>query len=81
MPFHERTKGVFSGMRICSRTRTWPACLAKNNFICESIVKRDKRMRGAVRGVTPVWSIRMLERAYNFSAHFSVRRGACTVLY
>jgi hypothetical protein len=26
---------------------------AKNNFICESIVKRDKRMRDAVRDVTP----------------------------
>jgi hypothetical protein len=28
--------------------RIWPACLM-NNFICESIVKRDKRTRGAVR--------------------------------
>jgi hypothetical protein len=28
--------------------------------------------RGAVRGVTPVRSIRMRELAYNFSAHFRV---------
>jgi hypothetical protein len=38
-------------------------------------------MRGAVRGVTPLLSIRMRERAYNFSAHFRVRQGACSVLY
>jgi hypothetical protein len=43
------TKGVFSVIRICSRTRDWPACVApaKNNFICLFIVKRDKRMRNA----------------------------------
>jgi hypothetical protein len=31
--------------------RDWPACVAhaKNNFICVSIVKRDKRMRDAGR--------------------------------
>jgi hypothetical protein len=28
-------------------------------------------MRGAVRGVTPLQSIRMRERACNFSAHFT----------
>jgi hypothetical protein len=33
-------------------------------------------MRGAVRGVTPLRSIRMRERAYNFSAHLRVGRGA-----
>jgi hypothetical protein len=30
-------------------------------------------MRGAVRGITPLWSS-MRERAYNFSAHFRVGR-------
>jgi hypothetical protein len=32
-----------------TRTREWPTYVApaKNNFICESIVKRDKRMRDA----------------------------------
>jgi hypothetical protein len=35
-------------------------------------------MRGAVRSVTPLLSIRMLERAYNFSADFgSVKFHAC----
>jgi hypothetical protein len=38
-------------------------------------------MQGAVRGVTPLRSIRMRERPYNFNAHFRVRRGARTVLY
>jgi hypothetical protein len=49
------TKGVLSVMRICSRMRDWPACvaLAKNNFICVSIVKRDKRMREALCGALP----------------------------
>jgi hypothetical protein len=53
-------------MRISPRLRFWSACVApaKNKFICESIVKCDKR-RGAVRGVTPVRGIRMRERAYN----------------
>jgi hypothetical protein len=37
-------------------------------------------MRSAVRGVTPLRSTRMRERAYNFSAHFKVRLGARTVL-
>jgi hypothetical protein len=32
-------------------------------------------MRGAVHGVTPLRSIRMHEPAYNFSAHFRVKRG------
>jgi hypothetical protein len=70
------SRGIFSVMQICSRTRIWPACVlpTKNNVICESIVKRDKHTRDAVRGVTPVQGIRMRERAYNFSAHFSARR-------
>jgi hypothetical protein len=38
-------------------------------------------MRGSVRDLTPVRSIRMRERAYNFNAHFGVGRGARTVLY
>jgi hypothetical protein len=38
-------------------------------------------MRGAVRVVTPLRSIRMRERAYNFSVHFRVGLGARTVLY
>jgi hypothetical protein len=38
-------------------------------------------MRSVVRGVTPLRSIRMRERAYNFSVHFRVGRGARTVLY
>jgi hypothetical protein len=35
--------------RIRSRTRDGPACvaLAKNNFLCVFIVKRDKRIRDA----------------------------------
>jgi hypothetical protein len=37
--------------------------------------------QGAVRGVTPQRDIRMRERAYNFSAHYRVGRGASTVLY
>jgi hypothetical protein len=37
-------------------------------------------MRGAVWGVTPLRSIRMRERVYNFSAHFRVGRGTRTVL-
>jgi hypothetical protein len=43
--------GRFSITRICSHTWIWPACVvhAKNNFICESIVKRDKRTRDAGR--------------------------------
>jgi hypothetical protein len=75
--------GRFCVMRICSRTRDWPACVApaKNNFICVFIVKRDKRMRSAVEGVTPLRSVRMRERAYNFSDYFRVGRGARTVLY
>jgi hypothetical protein len=71
-------------MRISSRKQIWPACVApaKNNFICEFIVKRDKRMRDAGRcaGRYPGVGNRTRERAYNFSAHFSVRRGARTVL-
>jgi hypothetical protein len=76
-------RGIFSVTQICSRTRDCPACVApaKNNFICVSIVKREKRMRSAVRDVTPLRSIRMRELAYNFSAHFRVGRGARTVLY
>jgi wyosine [tRNA(Phe)-imidazoG37] synthetase (radical SAM superfamily) len=31
-------------------------------------------MQDAVRGVTPLQSIRMRERAYNLSAHFRVER-------
>jgi hypothetical protein len=54
---------------------------ANNNFICESIVKRDKRMRDAMRGVTPLGIIRMRVRAYNFSAQYTVGRGALTALY
>jgi hypothetical protein len=38
-------------------------------------------MRGAMQGVIPLWSIRMPDRAYNFSTHFRVGRGASTVLY
>jgi hypothetical protein len=34
-----------------------------------------------MRGVTLVLSIRMCERAYNFSAHLRVGRGARTILY
>jgi phosphatidylserine decarboxylase len=39
--------GDFSVTQICSRTRDWPACVtpAKNNFVCVSIVKREKRMQ------------------------------------
>jgi hypothetical protein len=79
--------GVFSVTRTCSRTQVWPACVApaKNNFICASIVNRDKPirdpaygMRGAVRSVTSLRSIRMRERDYNFSAHF--RAGLCGAL-
>jgi hypothetical protein len=33
-------------------------------------------MRGAVRGATPLRNIRMCERAYNFSFHVKVWRGA-----
>jgi hypothetical protein len=35
-------------------------------------------MRSAVRGVIPLRSIRMRERAYNFSANFRVGQGAST---
>jgi hypothetical protein len=61
--------GGFSVTRICSRTFP-PACVAplKNNFICVSNVKRDKR----TRDVTPVWGVRMRERSYNFTVHFRV---------
>jgi hypothetical protein len=38
-------------------------------------------MRADVRAVTPLRSIRIRERAYNFNAYFRVRRGAPTVLY
>jgi hypothetical protein len=38
-------------------------------------------MWDAVRGVSPVRSIRMRERACNFSVHLRVGRGARTVLY
>jgi hypothetical protein len=36
--------GGFSITWICSRTRIWPVCIipTNNNFICESIIKRDK---------------------------------------
>jgi hypothetical protein len=37
-------------------------------------------MRGAVWGVTPLRSIRMRERVYNFSAHFRVGRGAPRII-
>jgi hypothetical protein len=76
-------KGVFSVMRICSRTRDWHACVApaKNNFIFIFIYKREKRgMRGAMQGVTPLRGIRMRDHAYYFRAHFRVARGARTVL-
>jgi hypothetical protein len=49
----------------------------KNNFICVSIVKRDKRTRDAGRSAGQPMS----ERAFNFSVHFRVGRGARTVLY
>jgi hypothetical protein len=79
-------KGVLSVTWVCLRTRDGPACVApeRNNFImCVIIVKRDKRMqkRGAVRGVTPLRSIRRRKRPYNFSAHFRVGWGARAVLY
>jgi hypothetical protein len=32
-----------------------------------------------MRGITPLWSIRMRERAYNFNTHFKERQGARTV--
>jgi hypothetical protein len=38
-------------------------------------------MRAVVQGDTPLRSIRMRERAYNFSAHLRVGRGARTELY
>jgi hypothetical protein len=38
-------------------------------------------MRDAVRVVTPLRSIRMRERAYNFIAHFRVSRAARSILY
>jgi hypothetical protein len=40
-------------------------------------------MRDAGRCVRryPLWSIRMRERAYNFTAQFRVGRGTRTVLY
>jgi hypothetical protein len=38
------------------------------------IVKRDKRTRGTVWGVSPVRGIRMRERVYNFSVYFGVGR-------
>jgi hypothetical protein len=44
-------------------------------------VKNACGMRGAVRGVTPLRSIRMRKRANNFITHFRVGRGARTVLY
>jgi hypothetical protein len=71
--------GVFSVKQNYSRTRDWPAGVApaKNNFICKSMTKRDKRMQG----FTPLRSIRMRERAYNLSAYFRVEWGARTVLY
>jgi hypothetical protein len=52
-------KGVFSVKRICSRTRIWPACvaLAKNNFICVCIVKRNKRTRDALCGASTCVSV------------------------
>jgi hypothetical protein len=57
-------------MRFFLIDKIKPACVApaKNNFICESIAKRDiaRGTQGAVRGVTPVRRIRMLECAYNF---------------
>jgi hypothetical protein len=49
---------------------------AMNNFICVCIVKRDKRMREVVWGVTSVRGIRIRERTFSFSVHFRVRRGA-----
>jgi hypothetical protein len=60
--------GCFSVLRICSRMRIWPACVApaKNNFICESIVKRDKRTRHAGRCAERY--IRMRKHTCNFSA-------------
>jgi hypothetical protein len=64
-------------MRICSRTRDWPACVAPaKNFICVYIVLYNLYsminscgIRNAVRGVTPLRIILMRERAHNFSAH------------
>jgi hypothetical protein len=38
-------------------------------------------MRDAMRGVTPLGIIRMRVRAYNFSAQYTVGRGALTALY
>jgi hypothetical protein len=51
--------------------RIWSAYVApakNNNFICESIVKRDNG-RGALCGAS-----RLREHAYNFSAYFKVRK-------
>jgi hypothetical protein len=75
--------GVFSVTRICSRTRNRPACVApaKNNFILLCIYCKACGAMDAARGVTPVRGIHMRERAYNFSVHFRVGRGARTVLY
>jgi hypothetical protein len=68
-------KCVFIVTPICSRTRDWLACVAP--------AKNNKRMRDAGRcaSVTPLRSIRMRKRTYDFSAHFRVERGARTVLY
>jgi predicted Co/Zn/Cd cation transporter (cation efflux family) len=42
---------IVDPMGVFSVTRIWPICVtpAKNNFVCVSIVKRDKRMRDAGR--------------------------------
>jgi hypothetical protein len=50
----------------------------KENFICVPIVKRDKRTQNA--GHYPGAGHAMRDRAYNFSVHFRVKRGARTVL-
>jgi hypothetical protein len=81
--------GVFSVMRICTRTRIWPVCVvpAKNNFIGESTiynVKRDKRTRDAGRCAGRYMGaeiVGMRERAYHFSTHLQLQfQGARTVL-
>jgi hypothetical protein len=48
--------------------------------MCIYIVKRDKRMRYAVRCFPLLWSTRMRERAYKCSAPFRVGRGACRIV-
>jgi hypothetical protein len=53
-----------------------------NHALIVIIVRLAKRMRDAGHhpGVTPLRSIHVRERAYKFSTHFRVERGARTVL-